>query len=125
DLSGAAVEATVETALAPLLMVGHDRAGQAEQIDTLLLGCTHYPLLRPLIAALVGEQVAIVDSATATASAVAEILAVNGLGSPGDVEPTHRQLTTGDADAFHTLAARLFGSAFPEVEQIELAVAAR
>jgi glutamate racemase len=108
-----------------MLKGGPDRAGQAEQIDTLLLGCTHYPLLRPLISGLVGDQVAIVDSATATASAVAEILAVNGLASPDDVEATHRQLTTGDADAFHALAARLFGSAFPEVEQIKLAVATR
>ena len=50
-------------------------------IDTLLLGCTHYPLLRPIIAALAGPQVAIVDSATATASALAELLDINGLRS--------------------------------------------
>ena len=52
------------------------------RIDTLLLGCTHYPLLRPVIAAVAGEGVAIVDSATATASALAELLAINGLEAP-------------------------------------------
>ena len=38
---------------------------------------------------------------------------------------THLQLTTGDAGTFHALAGRLFGSAFPDVEQVELAVTAR
>ena len=99
-------------------------------IDTLLLGCTHYPLLRPVIETLVGERVAIVDSATATASALAELLDINGLevdGSDGAsaATATHLQLTTGDPDSFHALASRLFGSAFPDVEHVELAVATR
>jgi glutamate racemase len=97
-------------------------------IDTLLLGCTHYPLLRAVIAAQVGEGVAIVDSATATASALAELLGVNGLESPSSATPDstagHLQLTTGDPDRFHALASRLFGSAFPDVEQVDLGVAA-
>ncbi|MEJ7697627.1 MAG: hypothetical protein WKF78_13665 [Candidatus Limnocylindrales bacterium] len=46
------------------------------------MGCTHYPLLRPIIARLVGDRIAIVDSATATSSALAELLAVNGLEAP-------------------------------------------
>ena len=107
-------------------------------IDTLLLGCTHYPLLRPIIAALAGPQVAIVDSATATASALAELLDINGLRSRDQDRrrrrrptgrrrdaATHRQLTTGDPETFHALASRLFGSAFPDVERIDLAVPAR
>ena len=52
------------------------------RIDTLLLGCTHYPLLRPIIEAVAGDGVAIVDSATATASALTELLAINGLEAP-------------------------------------------
>ena len=125
DLSGPAAEAAVADALAPLF------APSDAPIDTLLLDCTHYPLLRPIIAALAGSQVAIVDSATATASALAELLDVNGLrsGDPWaeDLAPaaTHVQLTTGDPDTFHALASRLFGSAFPDVERIDLAVAAR
>ncbi len=97
-------------------------------IDTLLLGCTHYPLLREIIAAVAGDHVAIVDSATATASALAELLDINGLGAgdgPAAPDAVHVQLTTGDAATFHALAGRLFGSAFPDVEQIELAVPAR
>ena len=49
------------------------------RIDTLLLGCTHYPLLAGLLRASVGDSVAIVDSATATASSLAELLSVNGM----------------------------------------------
>lgn len=143
-LAGPEAEAAVADGLAPL--VGR-RAPDGEfihplppeaRIDTLLLGCTHYPLLRHLIQAAVGETVAIVDSATATASALAELLTVNGLEAPGTTrgtaadagrggheppgertEPaTHVQLTTGDVAAFHELAARLFGDAFPEVEAV-------
>ncbi|MFL5723328.1 MAG: glutamate racemase [Chloroflexota bacterium] len=137
-LAGATAEAAVADALAPLF-----RPSDAP-IDTLLLGCTHYPLLRPIIAALAGPQVAIVDSATATASALADMLDINGLrsrdqsaesaagadGSDGVAPPsaspgTHRQLTTGDPETFHALASRLFGAAFPDVEQIDVPVAAR
>ena len=133
DLSGPNAVATVAEALAPLLGE-RDAAGESifprppgATIDTLLLGCTHYPLLRPIIEALVGERVAIVDSATATASALAELLDINGLeaGAMGGAAAAHIQLTTGDPDSFHVLASRLFGSAFPDVEHVEIAVATR
>ena len=132
QLSGPDAEAVVAEALAPLIGE-RDAAGESifprppgATIDTLLLGCTHYPLLRPIIAALAGDHVAIVDSATATASALAELLSINGLESPaGSGDATHRQLTTGDPDAFHALAGRLFDSAFADVERVELAVASR
>ncbi len=132
ETSGPIAEATVADALSPWFGEAVPRRAPRSRrrgatIDTLLLGCTHYPLLRPIIAAIVGEQVAIVDSATATASALAEQLAVNGLETPGAPSSggVHLQLTTGDAETFHGLAGRLFGSAFPDVEQVELAVATR
>ncbi|HEX5149001.1 MAG TPA: glutamate racemase [Candidatus Limnocylindrales bacterium] len=131
-LSGYAAETAVAEALAPLLGE-RDAAGEfifpkppGASIDTLLLGCTHYPLLRGVIAAHVGESVAIVDSATATASALAELLGVNGLETPSSREgaAVHLQLTTGDPDRFHDLASRLFGADFPDVEQVDLGVVA-
>ena len=129
ELSGPTAETAVADALAPLLGE-RDAAGESifprppgATIDTLLLGCTHYPLLRSIIEAQVGEGVAIVDSATATSSALAELLGINGLDADPAAAATHLQLTTGDAGSFHTLASRLFGSAFPDVEQVELAVA--
>ena len=131
ELSGPTAEAAVAEALAPLLGE-RDAAGESifprpagATIDTLLLGCTHYPLLRSIIEARVGDRVAIVDSATATASALAELLSVNGLETDAASHPLHVQLTTGDAGSFHALASRLFGAAFPDVEQVELAVPTR
>jgi glutamate racemase len=150
ELSGPQVERVVATSLAPLL---GERNAEGEfvfplpssaRIDTLLLGCTHYPLLRTVIAAVAGERVAIVDSATATASALVELLAINGLEAPGTtrgtaadagstghdrpvetaVPPTHVQLTTGDVDAFRIVAERIFGERFPDVEPVEVHAAA-
>jgi glutamate racemase len=143
DLRGSVAESAVADALASLF---GERDADGESIfprppgatvDTLLLGCTHYPLLRPIIEATVGEHVAIVDSATATASALSELLGINGLeapgasdtdgaaGSSGRAGPTHLQLTTGDPARFLDLAVRLFGESFPDVESIDLAVPAR
>ncbi len=146
QLAGPEVEAVVRDALAPLLGE-RDANGEfvfplppSARIDTLLLGCTHYPLLRTVIQAVAGERVAVVDSATATASALVELLAMNGLEAPGTSRGTaadpgheghsapdvrggaviHRQLTTGDVDAFHGLAERLFGAGFADVEPVGL-----
>jgi glutamate racemase len=134
DLSGPTAEIAVADALAPLFGE-RDAAGDSifprpagATIDTLLLGCTHYPLLREIIAGVAGDHVAIVVSATATASALAELLDINGLESgdgPDASDAGHLQLTTGDPATFHALAGRLFGSAFPDVERVELAVPAR
>jgi len=150
-LTGPEVESTIADELAPLLGA-RDADGEfvfplppSARIDTLLLGCTHYPLLRSLLAAAVGEHVAIVDSATATASALAELLSVNGLEAPGTTRgtaadagrdghdapdeiaapATHQQLTTGDVDRFRSIASRMFGEAFPDVTSVELGVPER
>ena len=131
ELSGPIAEAAVADALAPLIGE-RDAAGESifprppgATIDTLLLGCTHYPLLRALIETQVGEHVAIVDSATATSSALAELLGINGLEADPAEAGTHLQLTTGDAGTFRALAGSLFGVDFLDVEQVELAVPAR
>ena len=131
ELSGPGAEATIAESLAPLLDgssqagADHDGRPRADAIDTLLLGCTHYPLLRPLFVDLLGDDVAIVDSATATASALAELLSVNRLEAPAGTTPSHVQLTTGDPDRFEAVAGRLFGPAFVSVESVELGALAR
>jgi glutamate racemase len=131
ELTGPTAEATIAESLGPILGgssrsgADHDGRPSADAIDTLLLGCTHYPLLRPLFVDLLGEDVAIVDSATATASALAELLSVNRLEAPAGATPSHVQMTTGDPDRFEAVAGRLFGAAFVSVESVELAALAR
>ena len=129
-LGGPEVEAMVREALAPLLGE-RDPSGEfvfpmpaSARIDALLLGCTHYPLLRSVIATVAGEGIAIVDSAAATASALAELLSINALQAPGG-GATHVQLTTGDVAAFRAIAERMFGEAFPDVAGVEIAAVAR
>jgi glutamate racemase len=145
-VAGPEVEQMVREGLAPLLGE-RDASGEfvfplpaSARIDTLLLGCTHYPLIRADIGAATGDRIAIVDSATATASALSELLLINGLEGPGssrgtaadagraghDEPParegvaTHQQLTTGDVVRFRAIAQRMFGDEFPDVLGIEL-----
>ncbi len=92
-------------------------------IDTLLLGCTHYPLLGPAIREIVGAGTAVIDSATATASALASLIEVHALGTPDPEPGVHRMLTTGDVEAFSGTATRLFGADLGEVQSIELVAA--
>ncbi len=120
------------TALAPLLGERdadrrvHLPAAARRAIDTLLLGCTHYPLLRPLIEAVVGPRVAIVIRPPRPPRRSPSCSGSTGSEAAGrGAQPTHLQLTTGDAARFAELAGRLFGADFPDVVRLDLAVAAR
>lgn len=114
---GPLVVDVLRRSLAPLLEAGRE-------IDTLLLGCTHYPLLAAPIRRIVGPEVAVIDSGASTASALAGLLEINALGAPADATPFHVQLTTGDVGAFGRIAGRLFGDAAPAVESVAVAGAA-
>ena len=83
------------------------------EVDTLVLGCTHYPLLTGMISLVVGEGVTLVSSAEETAKDVYRVLAERGLDRPADAPPpTHRFLATGDAEPFARLGRRFLG---PEI----------
>ena len=88
-----------------------------DSIDTLLLGCTHYPLLRPLIQRAVGSAVAVVDSAFTAALAAEDLLDALGSRTPLAGAGTNRIVTTGDVSAFTAVAERIFGASLPAVEQ--------
>ena len=87
------------------------------KIDTLVLGCTHYPLLTGVISYVMGEGVTLVSSAEETAKDLYRTLVEKNLLRIQQVEPpTHRFLATGDANAFENLARRFLG---PEVTRVE------
>jgi glutamate racemase len=98
----------------------NDLLARDDAIDTLLLGCTHYPLLRPVIERLVGPRVAVVDSAFTTALAVEDLLDELLARSPDPAAAEHRVLTTGDVVAFEAVAGRVFGAELPSVEQVSV-----
>ena len=87
------------------------------KVDTLVLGCTHYPLLTGVISYVMGEGVTLVSSAEETAKDLYRTLVENGLLRTQSTTPaTHKFLATGDAKAFETLARRFLG---PEVTKVE------
>jgi glutamate racemase len=100
----AALEA-VRSYVGPLLTEG---GVVTPVVDTLLLGCTHYPLLKEEIAKVAGPGVRVVDSATTTALAVREVLASHRLLAPPGV-PTHEVYATGPRERFRTVARTIFG----------------
>jgi glutamate racemase len=90
----------------------------AAQVDTLILGCTHYPLLTGVISYVMGPQVVLVSSAEETARGVfADLVHGGALAHAGG---GHRFLATGEPAAFAALAARFLGPrvAAPDVEQV-------
>ena len=87
--------------------------------DTLILGCTHYPLLRPLIQKVTEGKMTIVDSAHTTAARVARVLAANGLAAAN--EPARHQIyVTGSPDQFLQTAHILFENALPPIQTVSL-----
>jgi glutamate racemase len=89
----------------------------ADGIDTLVLGCTHYPLLTGVISYVCGDDVTLVSSAEETAKDVYRMLTAHGLARPpGSPAPVHRFLSTGDPEPFARLGRRFLG---PEVRVVE------
>jgi glutamate racemase len=95
-------------------------AGEFRQADVLLLGCTHYPLLRGLFQRLVPPGVAIVDSAESTAAAVAQLLQIKTPPEALPCEPDIRFFATDSAEKFRRLGTRFLGRPVQQVEHVDL-----
>jgi len=88
---------------------------QGENVDTVLLGCTHYPLLSEIIQEEIGRDVAIVDSASTCAEQVARLLQSQGMLSPF-LQGEHGYFSSDDPDKFRALGEKLFNSPLKQVE---------
>ena len=88
--------------------------------DTLVLGCTHYPLLRPLIQRIVGQDLTVIDSAETTAARVKRVLARNGLDAADAGRGQHQIYVTGSAGRFAEVAGILFGQDLPPIASVRL-----
>lgn len=106
-LSGLVTETVVREYLRPLLRSG---------VDTLLLGCTHYPLLKRVIQQFAGSKVRIVDSAEETAKSLKLNLEAYGAGSPG--KGSSRFYVSDLSRKFKEHAQRFLGRAIPKVEKV-------
>jgi glutamate racemase len=92
--------------------------------DVLVLGCTHYPLLKPLLRRVAPDRVTIVDSAESTAHAVAALLEIDPLHPPDDPErrtiPRLKFFATDSAEKFKKMGTRFLGKPVEEVVHVDL-----
>ncbi|HEY6808845.1 MAG TPA: glutamate racemase [Gemmatimonadales bacterium] len=106
-----AAELIAREYLAPLTAAG---------VDTVVLGCTHYPLLKPLLARVLGPGVALIDSADETARTVERELAERGIAAPAAAKPAHRFAVSDDEPHFRKVGARFLGEKIRDVEVVPL-----
>jgi glutamate racemase len=92
-----------------------------EHVDTLVLGCTHYPLLKPLLASVMGPDTRLIDSAEETAAETGRVLAQAGLEAPSTAAARHRFVVTDGAAQFSRTAAHFLGTPLEHVELLPLA----
>jgi len=106
ETSGSAITKVAHDYLAPLITA---------KIDTLVLGCTHYPLLTGVISYVMGDEVTLVSSAEETAKDLYRTLVEQNLLNNSVSPVTHKFVATGNADKFSALARRFLG---PEVAAV-------
>lgn len=112
--SGPELLAVAEEYLAPL---------REAEVDTLVLGCTHYPFLKGAISYVMGENVSLVSSDIETANDVYRVLVGEGLERRSIALPTHHYEATGnDAEHFLDLAHRLLGREINQVQLVQTGV---
>ena len=87
-----------------------------ERVDALVLGCTHYPLLKHVLADVLGDEVTLIDSAEETARETAVVLRDDSLTAGADADPQYRFIASDDPLMFLQLGQRFLGDAIESVE---------
>jgi glutamate racemase len=105
-----------------LELVAHEylRPLIAGGVDALVLGCTHYPLLMPLLQRVMGPEVRLIDSAEETARALGEVLRREGLTAPASGSPAHRFVVSDDEARFRAVGARFIGARLERAEVVSV-----
>jgi glutamate racemase len=90
------------------------------EVDTVILGCTHYPLVAPMLQRVLGRDVRLVTAGHAIAATAQRVLEESGLSKSGNEEGTYRFLCTGDATTFRELGTHFLQMPLGEVELVDL-----
>jgi glutamate racemase len=93
---------------------------RAAEVDTVILGCTHYPLVAPMLQRILGRGVTLVSSGTGVARSAERALAARGLLNPQAGEGSYRFRCTGDVDAFQSLGTRFLQMPLGEVVHVDV-----
>jgi len=118
-------EGWLESAVTDEVLLQYMKPLLDDRIDTLVLGCTHYPLLRPAIGRLLGDNVTLVDSAENCAKAVRELLVRQDLQAPPDNVGSLQVALTDPPDSFLEIAHRALRLEIGEVQLREIGEVAR
>jgi glutamate racemase len=89
-------------------------------VDVMVLGCTHYPLLKPLLQRTLGPDTRLIDSGEETALSVQAALRTSGLDAPTDASPSHRFVVSDDEARFRQVGARFIGERLGKAEVVAL-----
>ena len=89
-------------------------------VRSLVLGCTHYPLLKPMLQRVMGPEVVLIDSGQATAVALETILTEKSLAAPAHAETQHRFVVSDDEARFRQVGARFIGERLGHAEVVPL-----
>lgn len=90
------------------------------QVDTVILGSTHYPLCAPMLQRMLGRGVTLISAGAGVARSVERALSARGLLNPRTTEGTYRFQCTGDVESFHEVGVRFLQMPFGDVEHVEL-----
>jgi glutamate racemase len=90
------------------------------KVDTLVLGCTHYPLLKRTIGEIIGRQVRLIDSAEETAAETGSTLRIRGLSTENSGDPSYRFIASDMPDQFLRIGQRFLGKSIDKVETVAL-----
>lgn len=105
-----------------MLLEGYLRPLREGGIDSLVLGCTHYGYLRPLIESMLGPEVELVECGPSTVASLERLMEEGQLGRASDVPAVHRLMTTGKAEDFRRAASALWAEGLPEVDEVTVEV---
>ncbi|MFS0865551.1 glutamate racemase [Fredinandcohnia sp. 179-A 10B2 NHS] len=93
---------------------------KGKELDTLILGCTHYPLLRSTIQQYLGDGIKLIDSGAETAREVSTVLYYSGMLNKGARKKDHLFLTTGEKDIFQKIATNWFEEPVENVRSVKI-----
>lgn len=111
ETSGERIKKVITDYLKPIMV---------KEIDTLILGCTHYPLLSEAIKEVVGESIKLISSAEEAAREIKEILKEKGHLRTDSSSPVYRFISTGDKSKFLKLSSQFLGRPIDKVEEVSL-----
>jgi len=115
-----AEEGWADTEVARLVAKQYLGSFLTREIDTLVLGCTHYPLLKEVIAGVLGPRIGLVDSAEATALEVAGMLEEQGILAEENGDEPHHFYVTDSSKRFEEVGSRFLGMPLERLEQVDI-----